>query len=101
MNVNDKVVCVNDRFWPEIANLYTDLPIKGRTYVIRDVRIGIDPLGNGSPSLLLVGLVNPKANSFAKLERGFVPERFVPLSEYRKETSVHAFDGCQVVGESA
>ena len=64
MNVGDKVVCVDDRFAPEVAALYTALPKKGVVYVVRDVRLGIQPdCRTGDVSLLLVGLVNPRAES--------------------------------------
>lgn len=83
MNAGDKVVCVDDQFTPGIAALYTSLPAKGRVYVIRDVRIGIrvHPKTEGDVSVLLVGLVNPKADSRAALERGFSEIRFKPCAE--------------------
>jgi len=36
-------------------------------------------------SVLLIGLVNPKADSKANLERGFRADRFRPLEELRNE----------------
>lgn len=85
MNAGDKVVCVDDQFAPGIAALYTALPVKGRVYVIRDVRIGIrvHPKTEGDVSVLLVGLVNPKADSRAALERGFSESRFKPLEDMK------------------
>ena len=38
--VGEKVVCIDDRFHPEIAFLYTDLPVKGRTYTVRECEMG-------------------------------------------------------------
>ena len=82
MNVGDKVVCVNDGFDPEVAKLYAALPKKGVVYVIRDIRIGIQPdCRTGDVSLLLVGLVNPRAESRSALERGFSASRFRRLDE--------------------
>lgn len=76
-DIGQKVVCIDDRFHPQIAALYTALPKEGSAYVVRDVRIGIHhPGGQGDVSLLLVGVVNPKANSKASLERGFSETRF-------------------------
>jgi hypothetical protein len=85
MNVGDKVLCVDDRFDPEVAVLYTALPKKGVVYVIRDIRIGIQPdCKTGDVSLLLVGLVNPRAESRSALERGFSASRFRRLEEVKE-----------------
>ena len=86
MNVGDKVVCVDDRFAPEVAALYTALPKKGVVYVVRDVRLGIQPdCRTGDVSLLLVGLVNPRAESRSALERGFSAARFRRLEEVKEK----------------
>jgi hypothetical protein len=82
--VGQKAVCICDKFNTEIAKLYAMLPVAGVTYVIRDVRLGIrEDCKTGDVSLLLIGLVNPKANSRAALERGFSETRFRPLTEMR------------------
>ena len=80
--IGQRVVCVNDTFPPGIARLYQQLPKRGLVYVIRDIRLGVnwsDGQRRGDVSLLLIGLVNPKAESRAALERGFSADRFVPL----------------------
>jgi len=78
------VVCIDDKFIQAIAKLYTALPVEGVTYVIRDLVIGQhQPGGQGDVCVLLIGLVNPKANSKAALERGFSETRFRPLEEIR------------------
>jgi hypothetical protein len=41
----------------------------------------------GDVSVLLIGLVNPKADSKASLERGFRADRFRPLEELQNENS--------------
>ena len=84
-NVGDKVVCVDDKFPPDIGKLYDALPVKDITYVVRDIRLGINLTLEGDVSVLLVGLVNPKAESKANLERGFRADRFRPLEEIQKE----------------
>jgi hypothetical protein len=84
-NVGDKVVCVDDKFPPDIGKLYDALPVKDVTYVVRDIRLGINLLMQGDASVLLVGLVNPKAESKANLERGFRADRFRPLEEIQEE----------------
>ncbi len=89
-----KIVCIDDKFVAGIAALYTALPKEGITYVIRDIRIGRhQPGGEGDISLLLIGLVNPKANSRAALERGFSETRFRPLDELKTKTK-----GTMIVG---
>ncbi len=70
-NIGDKVVCVDDKFPPDISKLYDALPVKDTTYVVRDIRLGINLTMEGDVSVLLIGLVNPKADSKAGLERGF------------------------------
>ena len=67
--IGDKVVCVDDKFPPDISKLYTALPVKDATYVVRDIRLGINLTMEGDVSVLLIGLVNPKADSKANLER--------------------------------
>jgi hypothetical protein len=84
-SVGDKVVCVDDKFPPDISKLYDALPVKDSTYVVRDIRLGINLTLEGDVSVLLIGLVNPKADSKANLERGFRADRFRPLKELRNE----------------
>jgi hypothetical protein len=86
-NIGDKVVCVDDKFPPDISKLYTALPVKDTTYVVRDIRLGINLTLEGDVSVLLIGLVNPKADSKANLERGFRADRFRPLEELQNENS--------------
>src|SRR5664279_4688185 len=83
--IGDKVVCVDDKFPPDIGKLYDALPVKDTTYVVRDIRMGINLTMEGDVSVLLIGLVNPKADSKAGLERGFRADRFRPLQEFREE----------------
>ncbi len=84
-NIGDKVVCVDDKFPPDIGKLYDALPVKDVTYVVRDIRLGINLTLEGDVSVLLIGLVNPKADSKANLERGFRADRFRPLEEMQNE----------------
>ena len=84
-SIGDKVVCVDDKFPPDISKLYDALPVKDSTYVVRDIRLGINLTMEGDVSALLIGLLNPKADSKANLERGFRADRFRPLEELRSE----------------
>ena len=90
--VGDKVVCVDDKFPPDISKLYTALPVKDVTYVVRDIRLGINLTMEGDVSVLLIGLVNPKADSKANLERGFRADRFRPLEELQNEKRARQTD---------
>lgn len=90
--IGDKVVCVDDKFPPDISKLYTALPVKDTTYVVRDIRLGINLTMEGDVSVLLIGLVNPKADSKANLERGFRADRFRPLEELREEKKASQAD---------
>lgn len=92
MDVNSKVVCINDVFDEHIKRLYTSLPVKGVVYVVRDVRLGARTERNGKKvgdvSLLLIGLINPKAEGRENsplAERGFSASRFRPLDEMKAE----------------
>jgi hypothetical protein len=46
VRTGSKVVCVDDRFPPEIIAFYNHLPIKDRQYTIRGVGIGVAPTAN-------------------------------------------------------
>lgn len=82
MCVNQKVVCVDDKFHPALAKHYTALPVKDQVYVIRQVSLGVNWQGvAGEVCLLLVGLHNPKSSKAPFPERGFTSERFRPLDE--------------------
>ncbi len=75
-DVGDKVVCVDDAFKPAIAAFYLNLPEAGRTYVVREMRLGIAPGGGGEVSVTLVGVVNPASSAKPYRERGFAAWRF-------------------------
>jgi hypothetical protein len=85
-DVGQKVVCIDDKFEAWHKKLYKVFPTEGCVYVIRDVRIGVlysEGKRTGAISLLLVGLINPPADSVMALERGFNSDRFRPLSEMK------------------
>jgi len=93
MDTGDHVICVDSNFHPSVVPLYTSLPMKGREYVIRDVRLGISPdCRNGAVSVLLVGVNNPPANSKAALERGFDERRFRKSDEVRTPKTEQVLD---------
>lgn len=105
--VNQKVVCIDDKFPQWILPLYTALPKEGVVYVIRDVRLGVRPdCRTGDISLLLVGLVNPRSDSRSAHERGFSQERFRHLEEMQSRAVEASGEGaeykkCAIVEEEA
>lgn len=84
--IGQKVVCVDDKFADWYKKLYSQFPTKDCVYVVRDIRIGVmysEGKKTGAVSVLLIGVVNPKADSKAGLERGFNSDRFRPLDELK------------------
>ena len=87
-----KVICVDDRFPPEILIYYTNLPLKDKVYTIRDVEVGVGLNGEaGEIAVTLVELANPVSEAPPHRERGFKVDRFrelepeVELAEERLE----------------
>lgn len=85
-----KVVCINDTFTEFIRAIYRQLPVKGKTYVIREVFLGREKVVKGGDSatvgLLLTELMNPPDPFHAgQQELGFSSERFAPLEELPPE----------------
>lgn len=85
-----RVVCINDEFSSLVKALYKELPVKDKTYTVREVFLGREKVVKAGDSatvgLLLVELTNPpdpmhKGNR----ELGFSSERFAPLEELPDE----------------
>jgi len=75
-----KVICVDDRFPPEILIYYTNLPIKDKVYTIRDVEVGVGLNGEaGEIAVTLAEFANPVSEVPPHRERGFKIERFREL----------------------
>jgi len=75
-----KVICVDDRFPPEIFIYYTNLPIKDKVYTIRDVEVGVGINGEaGEIAVTLAEISNPVSSTPPHRERGFKVERFREL----------------------
>jgi len=85
-----RVVCVNDTFSVFVKAVYKQLPVKGKTYTIRQVFLGRERIVKGGDTatvgLLLEELANPP-DPFHKgdEELGFSSERFAPLEEVPPE----------------
>jgi len=77
MREGSKVVCVDDRFPPEILIYYNGLPIKDRTYTVRGMGVGISHKGEpGEIVVYLNELKNPVSAKPPHPERGFASWRF-------------------------
>ena len=77
VRTGSKVACVDDRFPTEILIYYNALPLKDRTYAVRDLGVGIS--ANGEPGEIVVYLSELKNPCSAKPphpERGFAAWRF-------------------------
>ncbi len=90
MTKGQRVVCINDTFTELVRAIYRQLPVKGRTYTIREVYLGREKVVKGGDSatvgLLLVELSNPPDPFHAgREELGFSSERFAPLEEVPPE----------------
>lgn len=90
MTKGQRVVCINDDFSDFVSAIYAQLPVKGKTYTVREVFLGRERIVKGGDSatvgLLLHELVNPPDPFHAgKEELGFSSERFAPLEELPPE----------------
>jgi hypothetical protein len=80
MRQGSKVVCINDQFPTDILPFYTNLPIKDRTYIVRDLGVGVALNGEaGEVVVYLESLPNPCSTTAPFPERGFNAERFREL----------------------
>jgi len=90
MTKGQRVVCIDDTFGALIKALYQQLPVKGRTYTIREVYLGREKVVKGGDTatvgLLLEEVVNPPDPFHVGGEElGFSSERFAPLEELPPE----------------
>lgn len=77
MRTGSKVICVDDRFKPELMLYYNCLPIKDRVYVVREMGVGLSATGEeGEIVVYLEGMENPRSTKPPHPERGFAEWRF-------------------------
>ena len=77
MTKGSKVICVDDRFPPDILLFYNSLPIRDKVYKVRDLGVGISLQGEpGEVVIYLEGLENPCSSKAPYPERGFAQHRF-------------------------
>jgi len=70
--VGDKVVCVDDKLPPQASKYLSELPVKGRTYCVRDM-LFISGFGWGVWVVGITGLFS----EWWQCEHGLVASRFV------------------------
>lgn len=86
MRQGSKVVCVDDRFPPDIFVYYDELPIKDSTYFVRDIGVGISLAGEpGEIVVYLEGVENPFSSKPPYPERGFAQWRFREIEPPKEE----------------
>jgi hypothetical protein len=98
-----RVVCINDSFTQFVRALYKQLPVKDKTYTIREVFLGREKIVKGGESatvgLLLEELHNPPDPFHAgQQELGFSSERFALLDELPDEENVEEEVAAGVIG---
>ena len=95
VTTGSKVVCVDDRFPPDILAFYNALPVKDRHYTIRGIGIGVGLNGEaGEVVVYLEGLENPCSAVPPYPERGFAQHRFreiEPPAEVEAEELAEAY----------
>lgn len=74
--VGDKVVCIDDTFTKEVLMNYTKPLVKGTIYVVR---------GASPERVYLCGILGSVFQTIVDIEHGFRPDRFLSLSEYRRQ----------------
>ena len=87
MRTGSKVVCVDDRFKPELMLYYNCLPIKDRVYVVREMGVGLSATGEeGEIVVYLEGMENPRSTKPPHPERGFAEWRFREIEPPAEES---------------
>jgi hypothetical protein len=81
-----KVACINDVFSEFVRAIYLQLPVKGKTYTIREVFLGREKIVKGGDTATVGLLLDELSNSpdpfhAGQQELGFSSERFAPLEE--------------------
>ncbi len=82
-DIGDHVVCIDGDFPMIMRHYLWHVPVEGQTYVVRDIRLGINIKMKGDVSVLLVGVQNPNSESESGHERGFRSDRFIKLEKFK------------------
>lgn len=99
-DVGQKVVCINDDFTPVIKHLYRALPVKGKTYTVRECELGRGRVTSGQGGanethyrVLLVELVNPPDPYVTgeTIEMGFRSDRFAEPEQLENSEELEEF----------
>jgi hypothetical protein len=91
----DKVILVDDK-WPAWIAMYDNIPVKNRTYTVRDVRLGRPNIknpqadeNNTEVAITLEGVTNGPDPLFegGLVELAFRADRFRKVEDIREEQS--------------
>lgn len=86
MMTGQKVTCIDDSFPDWITLFYDELPVKGKTYTIRSIGVGINHQGEeGEICVYLNEIKNGPMPNPPHPEFGFNAERFRPIDEVSEE----------------
>ena len=77
-DINEKVICVDDKFKEGILDYYNALPVKGKIYTVRDILPGLKFNMKESVAIVLQELQN-RPNRHG-IEPAFMLERFRELT---------------------
>lgn len=93
-SLGDKVVCMDEDYPDWALDLYDQLPMKGKTYTIRNVSIGRSDIDDqGTDSLVVSYLLNEITNRNdphfigGKEELRFNESHFMLLEEFNKRVA--------------
>lgn len=87
----DKIVLVDDR-WPAFIAYYDNVPVKNRTYTVRDVRLARTDITDPNPetaavAITLEGLTNGPDPHYGNglVELAFKGERFRKIDDLKEK----------------
>ena len=93
MKTGTEVVCIDDRFSPEVAEQYAALPVRDTHYHIRHIYEGRTTRHKTTTGVLLVELHNPPdIVRGLNTELGFEISRFREVEEVEEQEEVHEFE---------
>lgn len=93
MKTGTEVVCIDDRFSPEVAEQYAALPVRDTHYHIRHIYEGRTTRHKTTTGVLLIELHNPPdIVRGLNTELGFEISRFREVEEVEEQEEVHEFE---------
>ena len=81
-DIEQKVICVDDKFERDCLPNISAFPVKGRVYTVRDLVPAFDYDMKETCAILLDELINPPNPK--GVENGFSPDRFRTLEDIKE-----------------